>query len=391
MISSLQARRNLLFQSIVTFVVLSGLQLSTWLPLRYWKAWGGGNFLDTWQILRYGKCYETVGLSVYENIGTNCSNYLYGRTLLQLISFLGVDTTQTQILGYIFLVLLAVGLTVIFPIQNRRDFLLFLAVLLSPPIMLLADRGNFDILIFLVLILVAKSVSRSNFYLAFFLLSLTVLMKYYTAPVFLVVIFFTKIPKERILGAAFFLASIGFAIRDILITQTQYPHGSEAQFGFFVWGEYLNNFSSTQANQVQKYALSAIVFSIVFFIVLLSTQKLQLNRVNFIEITTWRFYAFWIFLTVSISCYFGGMNFDYRLIYLATTLLLASRVLIDFNTRALIESLVIFLWLSFPSGGLQPLGDLFIEIIVAYCFVCLMLEVKRKLKITFTSKIGEAQ
>jgi len=367
------------------------LQLSTWLPLRYWKAWGGGNFLDTWQILRYGKCYETVGLSVYENIGTNCSNYLYGRTLLQLISFLGIDTTQTQIIGYIFLVVLAIGLTLIFPIQNRRDFLLFLAVLLSPPIMLLADRGNFDILIFLALILVAKSVSHANFYLAFGLLTLTVLLKYYTAPVFLVVLFFTKNPKERIFGATLFLASAGLAIRDILITQTQYPHGSEAQFGFSVWGEYLNNFSSTQVNQIQKYALSAVTFAIVFLIIFISTQKLQLNSVNFIELTSWRFYAFWIFLTVSISCYFGGMSFDYRLIYLAATLLLASRVLIDFNSRALIEILVVILWLSFPSGGLQPLGDLFIEVIVAYCFVYLMLEVKRKLRVTVTSEIGQGQ
>jgi len=357
--------RNLVLQSTLAFASLSFLQLTTWIPLRFWGAWGGGNFLDTWQILRYGKCYETVGLSVYENSGTNCSNYLYGRTLLQLLSFLRMDVSQTQFIGYVFLFLLAVGLSMVFPIKSQKDCLTFVLVLLSPPIMLLADRGNFDILIFFILILVAKSVVRKNIYFAYALLSFTVLLKYYTAPVFLLIIFYSRLSRERILGVILLIATAWYSLRDIKITEAQYPHGSDAQFGFTVWGEYLNKYSSTQVNAIQKYAISAIAFGLILLVVFSITKRLQLQVINIHKDYNWQRVAFWIFLIVSITCYFGGMNFDYRLIFFASTFLLANHVFPNPLPRPMFNTLIILMWLSFPSDGLQPLGDLIIEATVA--------------------------
>ena len=369
MITRVFAKRNLFLQSALTFAGLSAFQLSTWIPLRYWGAWGGGNFLDTWQILRFGKCYGTVGLSVYENAATNCSNYLYGRTLLQLLSFLGIDVSLTQILGYSFLLLLAIGLSVIFPIQSKRDCFIFILVVFSPPVMLLADRGNFDILIFFLLIFVAKSVARGNVYLAYILLTITVLLKYYTAPVFLLLILYSKLLRERILGAILLLACAGFSLRDIAITQAQYPHGSDSQFGFSVWGEYLNKYSSTQVNQIQKYLISTLVFCSILLLVFCLTRNFLRQATRIPNSNDWQLFALYIFSTVSITCYLGGMNFDYRLIFFAATFLLASRILLNPYPQVLINSLMIVLWLSFPSGGLQPLGDLAIEITVAFSLV----------------------
>jgi len=361
--------RNLVLQSTLAFVSLSFLQLTTWIPLRFWGAWGGGNFLDTWQILRYGKCYETVGLSVYENSGTNCSNYLYGRTLLQLLSFLRIDVSQTQFIGYVFLFLLAVGLSMVFPIKSQKDCLTFVLVLLSPPIMLLADRGNFDILIFFILILVAKSVERKNIYFAYALLSFTVLLKYYTAPVFLLIIFYSRLSRERILGVILLITTAWYSLRDITITEAQYPHGSEAQFGFTVWGEYLNKYSSTQVNWIQKYAISAITFGLMLLVVSVISKRIQLQEINIHKEYKWQTVAFWIFLIVSITCYFGGMNFDYRLIFFASTFLLANKVFPTLLPRIMVNTLIILMWLSFPSGGLQPLGDLIIEATVAIMLI----------------------
>ena len=363
------AKRKLVLQSSLAFISLCLLQLTTWIPLRYWGAWGGGNFLDTWQILRYGKCYETVGLSVYENSGTNCSNYLYGRTLLQLLSFLKIDVSQTQFLGYVFLLLLAVGLSMVFPIKSQKDCLTFVLVLVSPPIMLLADRGNFDILIFFILILVAKSVIRGNIYFAYGLLSFTVLLKYYTAPIFLLLIFYSKSTRDRIFGVVLLFTTAWFSFRDIAITEANYPHGSDAQFGFSVWGEYLNQYSSTQVNEIQKYAISAAIFSCILLVVLFTTKRFRLQEIEIDEACNWQTFAFWIFLVVSITCYFGGMNFDYRLVFYASTILLAIKVFPNLLPRPMVNSLMIVLWLSFPSGGLQPLGDLVIEVTVSYLLI----------------------
>jgi hypothetical protein len=245
--------------------------------------------------------------------------------------------------------------------------------------MLLADRGNFDILIFFLLIFVAKSVARGNIFLAYILLAITVLLKYYTAPVFLLLIFYSRLSKERILGAILLLASAVISLRDIAITEAQYPHGSDSQFGFSVWGEYLNKYSSTQVNQIQKYLISAVVFGAILLVAFVFTRKLAGNAINLNTSSSWQLFAFWIFLTVSVTCYFGGMNFDYRLIFFATTFLLADRTFVNFYSQALINTLMVVLWLSFPSGGLQPLGDLVIEITVALSFVLIGAEASRKL------------
>ena len=380
MITKMMPKKNLVLQSSLAFITLIVLQITTWIPLRYWSAWGGGNFLDTWQILRYGKCYETVGLSVYENVGTNCSNYLYGRTLLQVLSFLGIDVSLTQFFGYTFLLLLAIGLTMVFPVTNRRDCLLFTLVLFSPPVMLLADRGNFDILIFFILIYVAKSAARGNFFLAYILLSITVLLKYYTAPVFLLLFFYSKLPRDRILGGLLLLTCSGLAVRDIAITAAPYPHGSDAQFGFAIWGEYLNKFSRTQVNEIQIYSISATIFISILILTFIFSQKFARQIFEIPNTRDWKTFAFWIFLTVSISCYFGGMNFDYRLIFFASTFLLASRILTSSVPQTLVNLLVIVLWLSFPSGGLQPLGDLVIEVAVSYTLIALGTEARKKFK-----------
>ncbi len=380
MIKRMLNKRNFVLQSTLTFISLSILQLTTWIPLRFWSAWGGGNFLDTFQILRYGKCYGTVGLSVYENNGTNCSNYLYGRTLLQILSILKIDVPLTQFFGYTFLLLLAVGLTMVFPIRNLTDFLIFAMVLFSPPVMLLADRGNFDILIFFILIYVAKFVSRGNFFIAYILLSATVLLKYYTAPVFLLLIFYSKLSRDKIVGIVLLLACSGLALRDIAITEAQYPHGTDAQFGFAIWGEYLNKYSSTQVNEIWIYSISTTIFISLLIFTFVLSQKFNKPELDFSDKLDWKKFAFWIFLAISISCYFGGMNFDYRLIYFASTLLLANRICSSSYSQKLIKVLAIVLWLSFPSGGLQPFGDLVIEILVSYTLLTLGTEAIKKNK-----------
>jgi hypothetical protein len=367
------------------------LQITTWIPLRYWGVWGGGNFIDTMQILRYGECYKTIGLSVYGDSGINCSNYLYGRTLLQLLSILGINSSWTQIIGYVFLLILAVGLSMIFPVKNPSDCWLFLAVVLSPPVMLLAERGNFDIIIFFLLITTAKMAARNNYYLAFILLALTVLLKFYTLPIFLLLIFTSKQFQQRLFGTCLLLVLAITSIRDIAITKADFPHSSGGQFGFTVWGEYLNGYSSTQINEIQKYILSFLVFALIFLVGIYFYQKTQspeMNEHKPLVKLHWESFAFKIFLVVSISCYFAGMNFDYRLIYLAATLLLIKRDFSNFHAKYINVCLLAALWLSFPSGGLQPIGDALIEGMIAYFFVVTVIATKRSLRSDRTKKLA---
>jgi hypothetical protein len=63
-----------------------------------------------------------------------------------------------------------------------------------------------------------------------------------------------------------------------------------------------------------------------------------------------------------VSCYLAGMNFDYRLSFLAIPFLSQMKSLDTSLFHPNVIFLLTVLWLSFPSGGLQPVGDLILEI-----------------------------
>ena len=56
------------------------------------------------------------------------------------------------------------------------------------------------------------------------------------------------------------------------------------------------------------------------------------------------------------------MNFDYRLAILACAILAHVKTLEISKRQPYFLFLALCLWLSYPSGGLEPLGDLVLEI-----------------------------
>jgi hypothetical protein len=241
------------------------MQLSTWLPLRFWSAWGGGNFLDTWQVLNYSKCYESIGIQIYSSEVGNCSNYLYGRTLVQVLNQLNIGPSFTQVFGYAFLLILAFVITYVFQVEPVSDFVIISLVLLSPPILLLAERGNFDILImFSLVIAVQLSEKNRNIYALAVIFGAT-LLKYYTAPLLLLFVIY-KPTKIKLLAIPFFIISALLILRDTLITEADYPHGAGSQFGLTVWGEFLNSYNSTKGTQLRNILVSLFVFIILLFL-----------------------------------------------------------------------------------------------------------------------------
>jgi hypothetical protein len=69
-------------------------------------------------------------------------------------------------------------------------------------------------------------------------------------------------------------------------------------------------------------------------------------------------------VTIVIVCYFAGLNYDYRLVFLFPTLQV---MLYGAHQRIRFLIVTLFLasfWLSFNSGYLQPIGDLAINVIV---------------------------
>ncbi len=352
-------------QTTCIFLYFSAMQLTTWIPLRHWSVWGGGNFIDTWQVLNFAKCYKDIGLDVYRIDVGDCSSYLYGRSLVQTMAFFNIGPDLTQIIGYLFILVFAIVISSIFLVENKYDFVWLVIVLTSPPILLLVERGNFDILVLAGILLSTYFTRKRSEIVALVIIFIITLMKFYTAPLLILFIFFGKSMKVRIIAVTLLTISILLISRDILITESPYPHGASGQFGMKVWGEYLNLYKLTSGSDTRNTILSGAVFALFCLIAsliyrfLLSKAIFNLRDSTLPKITIDKSQ---LLIITFICCYIAGMNFDYRLALLACAILAHVKTLDIGKRHTYFLFLALCLWISYPSGGLEPLGDLVLEI-----------------------------
>ena len=193
-IDKLKTSSSITTLALFLFFVL--MQLTTWIPLRYWHIWGGGNFIDSQLILNWSKCYETMGNYVFKSYG-DCSGYVYGSTLLKVLSFFKVSVSTTQAFGFLLMFILALSISYKMNtlVKYREDPLIILIVL-SPPVLLLAERGNFDVLMFGLISFAGLLFARNYQVWALIPLCLATLIKFYSLPLF-VIFYFLNSDKGR--------------------------------------------------------------------------------------------------------------------------------------------------------------------------------------------------
>jgi len=367
---------NLLFISSY-FLFFVGMQLTTWLPLRYWAIWGGGNFIDSWQVLRFADCYRLIQTEVYSDTGP-CPGYLYGRPLLHFINFIGASQSNSQIIGYLLmLTLVLVFAWVRADIQNTIPYYLLFLIMTSPPILLLAERANVDILIAIMIIASCKLFYHNSRYLAYILTGITVVFKFYTAPVMLLFLLLDKNILRRIIGSLVLIICTNSALADIRMTRTPYPDGALAQFGFSVWSKYFDltdrkwfNFATAVFMDI-----SILVIAGIALFVFWKFSGLRFIKSKFEELSSLHI-SFLAAALIHVSCFMLGTSYDYRLIYLIiATLLVSGMRLLPVNFLHLMNvNLVCILFLSYPSGGLQPIGDFLLEIqTLVICYISLQI------------------
>lgn len=363
-IGSIKSILNLSFLGLFIFFVF--MQLTTWIPLRYWHIWGGGNFIDSQQILQWSKCYEMQGNLVFSNEG-ECSGYIYGSTLLKILSFIKSDVNVTQIVGYFLMLILAISISLSvghFKV-NRPNPAIFL-VIISPPVLLLAERGNFDIVMFALIGLAGFLFSKNAQIWALMPLALATLLKFYSLPVFLLFYLLGENRKQKLTTC---LVGIAVSIQvayDLQIIKTSFPSGFSWKFGASIWTRYFTQLGISDPGE----AVNNISGLAIFLLVVLVTSLFLKNRKMFDSShddghRTKRL-LFYVFLLTHISCFMLGMSFDYRLIFLA----IASVIYLDSfctrgdtNTNLIFVLTLISMWLTYPSTGLEPVGDLATEIL----------------------------
>lgn len=330
--------------------------------LRVGDAWFDRKFDDTYQVLNSAKCYATIGRSIYDQM--TCS-YLYGSPLLDVINFIGVSPINVNFVGELFLYINIMTFTFI-SVRAYNKFgikriLLCILIFISPPFHYLIERGNFDTLIILVLLISCIFISRGKLIFGSIFLGIASVIKFYTLPVLLIYLLYLKFSKSKHMK---FHLAIGIITG--LIVFRDYLHirgilgsgtgGYGGTFGLKSIALYANHLS-TYFNTTFVFLVTILSFTLVIFVILF---KFSLRKPRFHALDSFSHVIQLVFGLQIVICYLITINNDYRLSILGiflSALLIRSPMNSGLERNILIFGLIA-MWLSYPSWILQVLGDI---------------------------------
>lgn len=364
------------FSLAVGVVLFYGwLYFSQWWLLKIQNNIGGGrNYADLASVLNAARCYERIGDSVYSTIET--CGFQYGIFLLRFIQLFNLDSVSLELLGGIlvfsaFLILLVIA---IYSVNTSHQATIAFFLTTSPGPWLLFERGNFDLLI-IVLVALGTLFLNSRFsYLTVFFITLSALMKFYTLPLLLLYIVIEKRPYLRVVAAAAIALVTPIVLYDISRAPS-FPNPTFVAFGLPSPGLWLNFFAwrfdlPIELGGPLLYVIGSLVFFIGVYLIYFSPLRHKFSS-RFLPSPTVSPFGRNVFLVSSglyLSCFLAGMNYDYRLYFLIVSLLLLNQIFPDVRKSRLFLILqVSALWATIFFFGIEGPFHVFLAMFGNFC------------------------
>jgi len=277
-----------------------------------------------WSVIINANICDNKGFDVF--IDNPCDlwgrRHVYGKILLYLPF---IDNNKVF---YLLVLPLLINILFLFIIINLIDydlikkFYISLVFIISPAVLLSIDRANIDILIFLMMVLIAKS---KNYFVNNLLIFISTLSKFY--PVFLSFLFIFSSNLKKIAFSyiifLFLIFLILFFQQDelskIFLSKQQFSaSGGIFEFSFNGLLITFNNLINSQYNEVLNYFIFLTIILILVFFNYYVTFSLFKNTKELINIFNDNVYENRIFIlsiSVIIFCYFLFSNYLYREIF----------------------------------------------------------------------------
>ena len=277
-----------------------------------------------WSVIINANICDNKGFDVF--IDNPCDlwgrRHVYGKILLYLPF---IDNNKVF---YLLVLPLIINILFLFIIINLIDydlikkFYISLVFIISPAVLLSIDRANIDILIFLTMVLIAKS---KNYFVNNLLIFISTLSKFY--PVFLSFLFiFSSNLKKIVFSYIIFLFLIFLILffqqdelSKIFLSKQQFSaSGGIFEFSFNGLLITFNNLINSQYNEVLNYFIFLTIILILVFFNYYVTFPLFKNTKELINIFNDNVYENRIFIlsiSVIIFCYFLFSNYLYREIF----------------------------------------------------------------------------
>ncbi len=325
--------------------------LWNWPILKFARVVSPMKYRDTSWVLADADCYERLGLGIYGlESETGCPGYLYGSSLLRLLTFLNIHEYHTvffaQVMRAFFAI--AVAYTVV-KISNstRQAISIFILISFSPGVQLMLYNANFDLLIFAMVIASHFAFRKNLIVLSLILISLSGAFKFYTIPLLLVMTILAPKIRQKFIAILCFLLVSGLAVSDLKLMQEEIPSTGYAQFGFTIFTRYISEIG-IDVSTIVGYLLSTIILLGTLFTTLFFKKKITLGDC---DSDPDRLLLFLMLGIVFVSCFFTGLSYDPRLIYLS----LAATIISLHSPSSVFRriSVVLVLVSSFLSCGLE--------------------------------------
>lgn len=259
-----------------------------------------------------------------EGLGDECPPAIYGYPLLLITKSLSeifylpsILEPSAIFLGILFSVVFALLLKDSVSDSKRKIVLVSLAVF-SPPLILLFERVNYDLVMALILILASWAFVKNRFVIAIILVFISAVTKFYTLPLLWILAIWIPSLRLRLLAlSAAGLASY-FVIRDLSSIEG-IPVTGAYQFGVTVSEHYIKLAGFLPAPDLVVLGLGVLIpiGVVVFLMIQRQGFPSMFPNVNTqggsfgVGIVLARFSS-----VVFLSCYFTGLSFDYRLVFL---------------------------------------------------------------------------
>lgn len=368
--------------------------LNSWPILRSWGMSNGFNFGDLSLVInRIGCQLDLIATEndkpicyISEIDGKQYTSFPYGIALHALLKLLWVNKIDTLVVGCLLIMLLTMCFAMIskcFSQVNKIYAIIAISVFYSPPIQLLVERMNLDVIIFLLICLASYLFSKNQSLFALTIIIITTLSKYYTLSVLFILYFLVKKSSHKVFVVIALLACFTVLFFDASVVQGS-RIGAFAAFGAPVYGSYFNKTMMLLNFQLELSYICQLLFGLFALIVTLFSLTTNFNFAKYIrnvikenvkidvnDTSKFKFID-WFYLInslVFISCFILGNNFDYRLIFLVASIysLLGIRYL---NVHKFIILIMFFIfWCSFNIYFLQPVGDVLLIILVSLMII----------------------
>ena len=314
------------FSAIISLLIIKQIIYPTIIPMVYKN--GAFVFSDWTAILNANICYEK-GYDVFTDNPCDQWNriHVYGKILLYLPGIKNFTKFYFLIFPiFINLLFLFAIVSSLFTYPDKKKFFLSSFFILSVPVLLVIERSNIDLVIFIFTFFIAKN---NNIIVKHFLIFLSTISKFY--PLCLSIVFlFEKNFKKIIINILilFFVIFLFFSFQiDTLVkiynnqgvaTASSFGVYEFSFMGFINLFKYLNiNINNTNYNWIIYVYVSLFVLLPIFITNFIFSKKVYYSDLlnNLFNENTFENKFYILSSTIILICYFTFSNFIHREIF----------------------------------------------------------------------------